>query len=169
MIAFQNVENNKKTGKPFDFPAPLPRVDATGFEPAVSAPLRSAQSQGPQDLVSPLRPKRSTLPNFFLHKKTGKPFDFPAPLPRVDATGFEPAVSAPLRSAQSQGPQDLVSPLRPKRSTLPNFFLHKKTGKPFDFPAPLPRVDATGFEPATSASRTQRSTKLSHASLFCFL
>ena len=26
-------------------------------------------------------------------------------------------------------------------------------------------VDATGFEPATSASRTQRSTKLSHASL----
>ena len=25
-------------------------------------------------------------------------------------------------------------------------------------------VDATGFEPATSASRTQRSTKLSHAS-----
>ena len=29
----------------------------------------------------------------------------------------------------------------------------------------LPKVDATGFEPATSASRTQRSTKLSHASL----
>ena len=27
-------------------------------------------------------------------------------------------------------------------------------------------VDATGFEPATSASRTQRSTKLSHASIF---
>ena len=27
-------------------------------------------------------------------------------------------------------------------------------------------VDATGFEPATSASRTQRSTKLSHASMF---
>ena len=27
-------------------------------------------------------------------------------------------------------------------------------------------VGATGFEPATSASRTQRSTKLSHASLF---
>ena len=43
--------------------------------------------------------------------------------------------------------------------------------------SPLPRIsflklcilviiDATGFEPATSASRTQRSTKLSHASLF---
>ena len=29
-------------------------------------------------------------------------------------------------------------------------------------------VEETGFEPATSASRTQRSTKLSHASLFCF-
>ena len=27
-------------------------------------------------------------------------------------------------------------------------------------------VDATGFEPATSASRTQRSTKLRHASIF---
>ena len=26
-------------------------------------------------------------------------------------------------------------------------------------------LDATGFEPATSASRTQRSTKLSHASI----
>ena len=31
---------------------------------------------------------------------------------------------------------------------------------------PLPRVEATGFEPTTSASRTQRSTKLSHASIF---
>ena len=31
------------------------------------------------------------------------------------------------------------------------------------------RVEATGFEPTTSASRTQRSTKLSHASIFCFL
>ena len=30
-------------------------------------------------------------------------------------------------------------------------------------------VEATGFEPATSASRTQRSTKLSHASIFIFL
>jgi hypothetical protein len=30
-------------------------------------------------------------------------------------------------------------------------------------------VEATGFEPTTSASRTQRSTKLSHASIFCFL
>ena len=30
---------------------------------------------------------------------------------------------------------------------------------------PCQGIDATGFEPATSASRTQRSTKLSHASL----
>ncbi len=30
----------------------------------------------------------------------------------------------------------------------------------------LHQVGATGFEPATSASRTQRSTKLSHAPLF---
>ena len=32
------------------------------------------------------------------------------------------------------------------------------------FRCPCQGVDATGFEPATSASRTQRSTKLSHAS-----
>ena len=30
------------------------------------------------------------------------------------------------------------------------------------------RVEVTGLEPAASASRTQRSTKLSHTSLFCF-
>ena len=30
----------------------------------------------------------------------------------------------------------------------------------------LSEVEATGFEPAASASRTQRSTKLSHASIF---
>ena len=34
------------------------------------------------------------------------------------------------------------------------------------FRRPCQGVDATGFEPATSASRTQRSTKLSHTSLF---
>ena len=34
-----------------------------------------------------------------------------------------------------------------------------------DFRRPCQGIDATGFEPATSASRTQRSTKLSHASL----
>ncbi len=44
----------------------------------------------------------------------------------------------------------------------------KRTGNPLSkrFPVPLPRVDATGFEPAASASRTQRSTKLSHASKY---
>jgi hypothetical protein len=36
------------------------------------------------------------------------------------------------------------------------------------FRRPCQGVDATGFEPATSASRTQRSTKLSHASM-CFV
>ena len=30
------------------------------------------------------------------------------------------------------------------------------------------RVEVTGLEPAASASRTQRSTKLSHTSLFVF-
>ena len=33
---------------------------------------------------------------------------------------------------------------------------------------PGKKLEATGFEPATSASRTQRSTKLSHASFFPF-
>ena len=33
------------------------------------------------------------------------------------------------------------------------------------FRRPCQGIDATGFEPATSASRTQRSTKLSHASI----
>ena len=47
-------------------------------------------------------------------------------------------------------------------STVSCVFDHKKTdtcGTHFSL------VDATGFEPATSASRTQRSTKLSHASI----
>ena len=39
---------------------------------------------------------------------------------------------------------------RPKKSILPDTLL----------------VEVTGFEPATSASRTQRSTKLSHTSFF---
>ena len=30
----------------------------------------------------------------------------------------------------------------------------------------FPAIEATGFEPTTSASRTQRSTKLSHASKY---
>ena len=34
------------------------------------------------------------------------------------------------------------------------------------FRCPCQGVEATGFEPTTSASRTQRSTKLSHASIF---
>ena len=33
----------------------------------------------------------------------------------LDATGFEPAVSAPLRSAQTARPLDVLSPLRPER------------------------------------------------------
>ena len=49
---------------------------------------------------------------------------------------------------------------------------HKKTPKPLisqGFRRPCQVVEVTGFEPTTSASRTQRSTKLSHASIFCFL
>ena len=42
--------------------------------------------------------------------------------------------------------------------------------KPFDLQPICLKivVEVTGLEPAASASRTQRSTKLSHTSLFCF-
>ena len=46
-------------------------------------------------------------------------------------------------------------------------FSNKKTPKPLipqEFRRPCQVVEVTGFEPTTSASRTQRSTKLSHAS-----
>ena len=33
---------------------------------------------------------------------------------KIDATGFEPAVYAPLRSAQNRRPPDVVGPLRPE-------------------------------------------------------
>ena len=33
---------------------------------------------------------------------------------KIGVTGFEPAVSAPLRSAQSRRPLDVVRPLRPE-------------------------------------------------------
>ena len=47
-------------------------------------------------------------------------------------------------------------------------FRAKKKRNSFIQGVPSSLVEVTGFEPATSASRTQRSTKLSHASLFCF-
>ena len=42
--------------------------------------------------------------------------------------------------------------------------------KPFDLQPICLKivVEVTGLEPAASASRTQRSTKLSHTSFFCF-
>ena len=87
--------------------------------------------------------------------------------------GFEPAVSAPLRSIQkprSPGPR---GPSAPERMRLKRLEVADIT--PF---APIKKkrilvlrilflfIGATGFEPATSASRTQRSTKLSHAPLY---
>ena len=74
------------------------------FERAVSASLRSAQTQGPPDLVRPLRPKR-----LILLRSRGQILRY---------LRFERAVSASLRSAQTRGPQDLVRPLRPKRLIL---------------------------------------------------
>ena len=43
-------------------------------------------------------------------------------------------------------------------------YREKSTSLEVLFHTIIPLIDATGFEPATSASRTQRSTKLSHAS-----
>ena len=57
-------------------------------------------------------------------------------------------------------------------ANLTNFSLQKNNSlntmqiQCLSYLRPCQGVDATGFEPATSASRTQRSTKLSHASLF---
>ena len=78
-------------------------------------------------------------------------------------------VSAPLRSAQSRGPLDLVSPLRPNgvfvstRGYKLEQCGDKKT--PSHMCEGVFLVVATRFELATSASRTQRSTKLSHATM----
>ena len=50
-----------------------------------------------------------------------------------------------------------------------NLFLNAKNTETLDFQEfrrPCQVVEVTGFEPAASASRTQRSTKLSHTSLF---
>ena len=58
-----------------------------------------------------------------------------------------------------------VLPLNYTRKIIYNCF--KKSNCPPDIQAgsaPAKEVDATRFELATSASRTQRSTKLSHAS-----
>ena len=90
-----------------------------------------------------------------------------------ETTRFELAVSASLRSVQSRGLPDLVNPLRP------NVCIHSARGQWYRCYGINEKrkeyslvwilfsffVDATRFELATSASRTQRSTKLSHASI----
>ena len=47
-----------------------------------------------------------------------------------------------------------------------DYCLFRKNNKSRPFDLLLILVEMTGFEPAASASRTQRSTKLSHISLF---
>ncbi len=73
----------------------------------------------------------------------------------------------PLRSSNSKVHRTLWT------LCVPNAVFYVSTKKPehlnfFKCSGALPRVDATRFELATSASRTQRSTKLSHASIFIF-
>ena len=78
----------------------------------ISAPLRSAQDQGPPDLVrSPLRSgrRRTKIPRILCGLRS-------APVGARPRSPGSCAVSAPLRSAQDQGPPDLVrSPLRSGR------------------------------------------------------
>ena len=45
--------------------------------------------------------------------------------------------------------------------------IEKSSGHKWNPLWPLDLVEVTGFEPATSASRTQRSTKLSHIPKYC--
>ena len=80
------------------------------------------------------------------------------------------------RFARKQVPPAPARPLRPnvrvwytmRSQTQPIFRRHENRVSHFHV-TPCFRVGATGFEPATSASRTQRSTKLSHAPFYAFL
>ena len=76
---------------------------------------------------------------------------------KVGVTGFEPAVSAPLRSAQSRRPLDVVRPLRPELrpvhidrwvACIPINWIKSPS-----FGWTLHSIGVTGFEPATSTSR----------------
>ena len=98
-----------------------------------SAPLRSAQSQGPPDLVGPVETFTSPY-SIFLRGTCScapcSPLRFGPPKAKVHWTLWAPSkpllahiqffagymqlrsmFSAPLRSAQSQGPPDLVGPV----------------------------------------------------------
>ena len=72
-----------------------------------SAPLRSAQNQGPPDLVGPVETFTSPYSIFF-----------------AGYMQLRSMFSAPLRSAQSQGPPDLVGPI--ETFTSPYSFLLTK-------------------------------------------
>ena len=72
-----------------------------------SAPLRSAQNQGPPDLVGPVETFTSPYSIFF-----------------AGYMQLRSMFSAPLRSAQNQGPPDLVGPV--ETFTSPYSFLLTK-------------------------------------------
>ena len=128
------------------------------------SPLRSAQSRGPLDLVrSPLRFGRSRPRS---PGPRGSPLRFGRLKAEVHWTSWG------LRSASvgpGRGPPDLVDPLRPNgvfvstRGYKLEQCGDKKT--PSHMCEGVFLVVATRFELATSASRTQRSTKLSHATM----
>ena len=102
----------------------------------------------------------------------------------VDATRFEPAVSPPARSVlnachwhaglrsasvcpkpRSTGSRGPLYVPNSVRSWIDHKFKSCRNDKKEPFSRTILLVDATRFELATSASRTQRSTKLSHASI----
>ena len=85
----------------------------------------------------------------------------------VDATGFELAVSPPARSVLNAchwhaAPSTSRTAFVPGSIISSNLVATTKKNRSHERSF---LVDATRFELATSASRTQRSTKLSHASI----
>ena len=70
-------------------------------------------------------------------------------------------VERPLRSCQNPSRWQKKNP---RDFPVENLWGYPCQGFSHSCTGILEKVGATGFEPATSASRTQRSTKLSHAS-----
>ena len=129
--------------------------------------------RGPPDLVDPLRPNgvfvstRGYKLEQCGDKKT--PSHMCEGVFLVVATRFELAVSAPLRSVQAEVPRTswtlCARTVCPNQLEVVSLNSCKNKNTPSHMCEGVFLVVATRFELATSASRTQRSTKLSHATI----
>ena len=138
-------------------------IEPAKVELAVSAPLRSAQSRGPLDLVglrsAPVGPGRGPPDLVGLRSAPVGPGRGPPDLVglRSASVGSKP---------RSTGPREPSAPERCVQSDKGHRFnTLRQTKISFHKCGSLFLVVATRFELATSASRTQRSTKLSHATI----